>query len=109
MQQLLSSTNVVAELPYVAGIQGGRTAGRPITKKIISWTANLVAKSIVSLRLNYFASSFRCHSTRFIKEAFASLQSQTYEIQINVVEQALSRGFSFKEIPILSVNWQRWK
>jgi hypothetical protein len=39
--------------------------------------------------------------------AFASLQSQTYEIQIEVVEQALSRVFSFKEIPILFVNWQR--
>jgi dolichol-phosphate mannosyltransferase len=88
---------------------GGETAGWPSTRKIISRTANLVAKSIVGLELHDCTSGFRCYSTDFLKVAIGSLHSQTYEIQIETVRQALSRGFSVKETPILFVNRKRGK
>src|SRR3989304_8982530 len=89
--------------------RGGKTAGWPFTRKIISRTANIVAKSVVGLRLNDCTSGFRCYSTQFLKEAIGSLHSQTYEIQIETVKQALSRGFGVKEVPIMFVNRKRGK
>jgi dolichol-phosphate mannosyltransferase len=89
--------------------RGGKTAGWPYTRKIISRAANIVAKSVVGLKLDDCTSGFRCYSTCFLKEAIGSLHSQTYEIQIETVKQALSRGFSVKEIPILFVNRKRGK
>jgi dolichol-phosphate mannosyltransferase len=89
--------------------RGGKTAGWSYTRKIISRAANMVAKSVVGLKLDDCTSGFRCYSTRFLKEAIGSLHSQTYEIQIETVKQALSRGFSVKEVPILFVNRKRGK
>jgi dolichol-phosphate mannosyltransferase len=84
--------------------RGGKTAGWPYTRKIISRAANIVAKSVVGLKLDDCTSGFRCYSTEFLKATISSLHSQTYEIQIETVKQALLRGFGIKEIPILFVN-----
>jgi len=89
--------------------RGGKIAGWPHARKIISRAANIVAKSVVGLRLNDCTSGFRCYSTHFLKEAIGSLHSQTYEIQIETVKQALLRGFSVKEVPILFVKRKRGK
>jgi dolichol-phosphate mannosyltransferase len=89
--------------------QGGGTAGWSITRKIVSRTANLVAKSVIGLKLHDCTSGFRCYSTDFLKVAVGGLHSQTYEIQIETVRQALSKGFSVKETPILFVNRKRGK
>jgi len=89
--------------------RGGKIAGWPCTRKIISRIANVVAKFLVGLKLRDCTSGFRCYSTRFLKVAIGSLHSQTYEIQIETVRQALSRDFSVKETPILFVNRKRGK
>jgi dolichol-phosphate mannosyltransferase len=89
--------------------RGGKTVGWPFTRKIISRAANIVAKSVVGLRLNDCTSGFRCYSAHFLKEAIGSLHSQTYEIQIETVKQALLRGFDVKEVPIMFVNRKRGK
>jgi dolichol-phosphate mannosyltransferase len=89
--------------------KGGKIAGWPSTRKIISRTANVVAKFLIGLKLRDCTSGFRCYSTSFLKETVGSLHSQTYEIQIETVRQALSRAFSVKEIPILFVNRKRGK
>jgi len=88
---------------------GGKTVGWPYTRKIISRGANIVAKSVVGSKLDDCTSGFRCYSTQFLKQAIGSLHSQTYEIQIETVKQALSRGFNVKEVPILFVNRKRGK
>jgi dolichol-phosphate mannosyltransferase len=89
--------------------RGGKIAGWSGARKIISRTANVVAKFLVGLKLRDCTSGFRCYSTRFLKVAIGSLHSQTYEIQIETVRQALLRGFSVKESPILFVNRKRGK
>jgi dolichol-phosphate mannosyltransferase len=110
MLQLLS--NMQSGCGIVIGsryCRGGKIAGWPFTRKIISRTANIVAKSLVGLKLHDCTSGFRCYSTSFLKVAIGSLHSQTYEIQIETVRQALLRDFSIKEIPILFVNRKRGK
>jgi len=89
--------------------RGGETAGWSCARKIISRTANVVAKFLVGLKLDDCTSGFRCYSTNFVRAAVGSLHSQTYEIQIETVRQALSRDFRVKETPILFVNRKRGK
>ncbi len=89
--------------------KGGGTEGWPFTRKLVSRGANAVAKSVVGFTLNDCTNGFRCYSSNFLKEAISSLHSQTYEIQIETVKQALSRGFGIREVPILFVNRKRGK
>jgi dolichol-phosphate mannosyltransferase len=89
--------------------RGGKITGWSWTRKIISRTANLIAKFLVGLKLHDCTSGFRCYSTNFIRTAIRSLHSQTYEIQIETLRQALSKNFSIKETPISFVNRKRGK
>ncbi|MEM2098536.1 MAG: polyprenol monophosphomannose synthase [Candidatus Bathyarchaeia archaeon] len=89
--------------------RGGGTVGWPFTRKIISRTANTIAKSIIGFKLNDCTSGFRCYSTTFLRKAISSLHSQTYEIQIETVKQAFSKGFCVKEVPIVFVNRKQGK
>jgi dolichol-phosphate mannosyltransferase len=83
---------------------GGNTMGWPFTRKIISRAANLIAKISLGLNLHDFTSGFRCYSTIFLKAAIDNLHSQTYEIQIETIRQAVLRNFSIVESPISFVN-----
>jgi dolichol-phosphate mannosyltransferase len=89
--------------------KGGRIAGWPFTRKIISKTANFIAKVSLGLKLNDCTSGYRCYSTKFLREAIGNLHSHTYEIQIETVRQAVLRNFNVKETPILFVNRKRGK
>ena len=90
-------------------VKGGKIAGWPFTRKIISKTANFIAKVSLGLKLHDCTSGFRCYSTRFLKETVNDLHSYTYEIQIETVRQAVLRKFNVKETPILFVNRKRGK
>jgi dolichol-phosphate mannosyltransferase len=89
--------------------RGGKIVGWPYTRKIISRAANFIAKSVVGMKIHDCTSGFRCYSADFLKVTVGSLHSQTYEIQIETVRQALSRNFSVKETPIMFVNRKRGK
>lgn len=89
--------------------RGGRISGWPITRKIVSKTANILARSVTALKLNDCTSGFRCYSTDFLKEAIGNLHCSTYEIQIETVRQAHLQGFGIKETPVHFVNRKRGK
>jgi dolichol-phosphate mannosyltransferase len=90
-------------------VKGSKIAGWPFTRKIISKTANLIARASLGLKLKDCTSGYRCYSTKFLKEAIGNLHSHTYEIQIETVRQAALRNFNVKETPILFVNRKRGK
>jgi len=90
-------------------IKGGKISGWPFSRKVISKTANYIARVSLGLKLKDCTSGFRCYSTKFIKEAIENLHSHTYEIQIETVRQATLRKFNVKETPILFVNRKRGK
>jgi len=89
--------------------EGGKTAGWPFTRKIISRVANFIAQNSLGLNLHDCTSGFRCYSTDFLQEVISNLHSQTYEIQIETIRQAVSKDFLVKETPILFVNRKRGK
>lgn len=88
---------------------GGQIEGWPLPRKIISKTANGIARALLGLKLRDCTAGFRCYSTRFLKEAISSLHSTTYEIQIETVRQASLRDFPVKETPVLFVNRKQGK
>jgi dolichol-phosphate mannosyltransferase len=90
-------------------VKGGKIAGWPFTRKIISKTANFIARASLGLKLKDCTSGFRCYSTKFLNEAISNLHSHTYEIQIETVRQAALRKFKVEETPILFVNRKRGK
>jgi dolichol-phosphate mannosyltransferase len=90
-------------------VKGGKIAGWPFTRKVISKTANLIARASLGLKLKDCTSGYRCYSTRFLKEAIGNLHSHTYEIQIETIRQAVLRGFNVEETPVLFVNRKEGK
>ncbi|HUK84509.1 MAG TPA: polyprenol monophosphomannose synthase [Candidatus Acidoferrum sp.] len=85
-------------------VKGGKIEGWPFTRKIISRTANSIAKFSLNLKPRDCTSGFRCYSTKFLAEAISNLHSHTYEIQIETIRQASLRNFNMKETPVLFVN-----
>jgi dolichol-phosphate mannosyltransferase len=90
-------------------VKGGKISGWPFSRKIISKTANYIARVSLGLKLKDCTSGFRCYSTKFIKESIGNLHSHTYEIQIETVRQAKLKKFNVKETPIMFVNRKRGK
>jgi dolichol-phosphate mannosyltransferase len=110
MPQLVSSMGEGCDLVIGSRYcEGGKTAGWPYTRKIISRGANTLARSVLGLRLHDCTSGYRCYSTAFLKEILPFLHSQTYDIQIETVKQAHLKGFDTQEIPILFINRKRGK
>ena len=89
--------------------KGGNINGWPFTRKVISRTANFIAKLSLGLKPRDCTSGFRCYSTKFLRAAIGNLHSHTYEIQIETIRQALLKNFNVKETPILFVNRKRGK
>ena len=106
VQHLQPGVGIVVGSRYCGG---GNTAGWSWSRKFLSRTANIAANSIVRLKVRDCTSGFRCYSTEFLKAAIGSLHSQTYEIQVETLRQAVSRGFKVAEVPILFVNRKRGK
>jgi dolichol-phosphate mannosyltransferase len=88
---------------------GGRISGWPISRRLISRTANLLARSVARIKLNDCTSGFRCYSIEFLKAAIGNLHCTTYEIQIETAKQARLQGFGIKEAPVSFVNRKRGK
>jgi dolichol-phosphate mannosyltransferase len=89
--------------------KGGKIEGWPVSRKIISKTANALARAALDLELLDCTSGFRCYSTEFLKQAISHLHSHTYEIQIETVRQAALGHFEVKETPVLFVNRKQGK
>ena len=84
--------------------RGGGIVGWNSLRYLISRVANFFAANMFKMRVNDCTSGLRCYSIRYIKDVIGDLHSQTYDIQIETVKQARSRGFFVKEIPITFTN-----
>ena len=90
-------------------VQGGRTVGWPIARRLISHVANSIATGLVGVKVQDCTSGFRCYSREYVRDVISNLHSQTYEIQIETVKQALNRKFAVKEVPIVFSNRKQGK
>ena len=90
-------------------VKGGRITGWPFSRKVISKTANFIAKVSLGLKPHDCTSGYRCYSTKFLQEVIGYLHSHTYEIQIETVRQAAQRHYNVRETPIFFVNRKQGK
>lgn len=89
--------------------QGGRIVGWHRVRWLISRIANLIASTVVGVKLHDCTSGLRCYSKNYVKNVLPHLHSQTYEIQIETIKQARARKFHIKEVPITFTNRKRGK
>jgi len=89
--------------------KGSRIIGWHIIRWLISRVANFIASTMVGMKIRDCTSGFRCYSKNYVKEVIGHLHSQTYEIQIETVKQAWTRGFKVKEVPMTFENRKRGK
>jgi len=89
--------------------EGSRIVGWHILRRLISRVANFIASTMVGMRIRDCTSGFRCYSRAYVESVIRYLHSQTYEIQIETVKQAWTRGFKVKEVPITFENRKRGK
>jgi len=87
----------------------GQVKGWPLSRSMISKTANSLTRFIINLPLKDFTSGFRCYSRKYIINALPHLHSQTYEIQIETIRQAKLQRSKVVEIPIIFENRKKGK
>jgi dolichol-phosphate mannosyltransferase len=88
---------------------GGSTREWSIGRMVISKVANLITKLRIDAKISDYTSGMRCYSTRLVKGIINDLHSQTYEIQIETIRQAKSRGYKISEAPIVFANRKKGK
>lgn len=84
--------------------KSGKVVGSPLSRRIISRVANVLAATTVGARIRDCTSGFRCYSGRYVKSVLDNLHSETYEIQIETLRQARLNGFRIEETPITFVD-----
>lgn len=88
---------------------GGATREWSVGRMVISKVANLITKLRIDAEISDYTSGMRCYSTRLVKGIINDLHSQTYEIQIETIRQANSRGYRISEAPIVFANRKKGK
>jgi len=88
---------------------GGATREWSVGRMIISKVANLITKLRIDANISDYTSGMRCYSTRLVSGIINDLHSQTYEIQIETIRQANSRGYKISEAPIVFANRKKGK
>jgi dolichol-phosphate mannosyltransferase len=78
----------------------GEIVGWHAIRRLISRVANMLASTMVAMKIRDCTSGYRCYSRKYIENVINFLHSQTYEIQIETVKQAWMKKFQIKEVPI---------
>jgi len=89
--------------------QGGTVKNWDLLRKVISKTANIIAKLAIRAQITDYTSGLRCYSTTFVKNIENELHSKAYEIQVETIKQAHKRGFRIAEVPITFINRKKGK
>jgi dolichol-phosphate mannosyltransferase len=83
---------------------GGETKKWSLVRIMISKVANKFASVTIGARIKDCTSGLRCYSVGLLKKVIHELHSQTYEIQIETIRQAVKKGCYITEMPITFTN-----
>jgi dolichol-phosphate mannosyltransferase len=85
-------------------LPGGETKKWSPIRIMISKAANEFASVAIGARIRDCTSGLRCYSMGLLEKVISELHSQTYEIQIETIRQAIKKGFFIREMPITFIN-----
>ena len=84
---------------YINGIS---IVNWPLSRLVLSYTANIYAKILTGMRIKDCTGGFKCFNTYVLKDInFKNINSQGYSFQIEMNYIAYKKNFSIKEIPII--------
>jgi len=83
---------------------GGKVKRWSPIRILISKIANKFASIVIGAKINDCTTGFRCYSIKFLCEVIGKLHSQTYEIQIETIRQAIKAKFYLTEVPITFID-----
>lgn len=91
-------------------VMGGDSVGWPLTRKIISYFANHITRLILSLTVKDATSGYRAYSSKILKQInYATVRSDGYAFQVEMVQRCQKAGVTIHEIPIVFVNRKHGK
>ncbi len=97
-----SGYDLVVGSRYVAG---GAVEGWPRSRKILSYTANLLAHTVLGVAIRDCTAGFRCYQRRVLEKIdLDSIFSSGYSFLIEMAFHVQRAGFVCGEVPITFVN-----
>ena len=85
-------------------VEGGRIIGWKVHRKIISKTANFIAKTILGLNVNDVTTGFRMYRREAFEKIISRIKAKGYEFQVESLYIAKLLGLKIVEYPIVFVN-----
>jgi len=83
-------------------VPGGGTRNWGVHRKLLSSTANQIARQTLSLKAHDVTSGFRAYWRQVIEGIdFTTLESQGYSFQVELQYRCENRGFTVGEVPII--------
>ena len=100
----LDDADVVVGSRYVPG---GRVQNWPLSRRLLSRVANVVARLAVGRQVRDWTSGFRCYRARVLEAlpfGAGGIESEGYAFQVDCVYHVHQLGFRVREIPIVFVD-----
>ncbi len=84
-------------------VEGGRVVGWTTYRRLVSWTGNTLARTILGLRARDVTSGYRCFA-RAHAQIVQEVESDGYAFQVEALYLAKQRGLLVAEVPIVFEN-----
>ena len=83
-------------------INGVNVINWPISRLILSYSANIYARFLIGIKINDLTGGYKCFNSKVLKNInFSRVRSEGYSFQIEMTFLAWINNFSIKEIPIV--------
>jgi dolichol-phosphate mannosyltransferase len=99
--QARSGADVVAATRYALG---GGVAGWDWRRKLTSRGANVLASTLLGLRISDLTGAFRLYRTSLLRELLAASRARGYAFQMEIAARASAAGAAIAEVPIVFVD-----
>jgi dolichol-phosphate mannosyltransferase len=82
-------------------IQGGKTPGWPLIRRLISGSGNVFARFMLGIPVRDCTGGFRCYRCQVLQQIeLDTVQSRGYAFQIELTHRTMKHGFKIVETPI---------
>lgn len=89
-------------------VKNGGQQGWSCTRRLLSWGANVFARTLLSLTTRDTTAGFKCYTSKLFQQVeINSIHSDGYSFQIETVFLVERAGLKVAEIPIIFENRQR--
>ncbi len=86
-------------------IKGVNIVNWPLSRLILSWSANLYARLITGIPVWDLTGGFKCWKRKVLEKLdIPTIRSEGYSFQIETTFRAYRQGYSIKEVPIIFID-----